>query len=196
MCAVADKPKFSPDDLLALPDEKSYELIDGELVGRNMGALSSWVAGQVHNFLNQHCQANRLGWTFPADMGYQCFPDSPKTVRKPDVSFVRQDRLPGGQLPDGWITFAPDLAVEVIWPNDSAYEVDEKIEAYLKVGVRLVWVINPHTRTVDIHSPDGPRGRLREGDELSGEEVIPGFRCPVASIFPAPSLTAPESSGE
>ena len=61
MNAVAEKTLLTPDDLLAMPDEKNYELIDGELVGRNMGLVSSWVGGQIHDLLNQHCRANKLG---------------------------------------------------------------------------------------------------------------------------------------
>jgi Uma2 family endonuclease len=87
-------------------------------------------------------------------------------------------------LPEGWARIAPDLVVEVISPNDLAYEVDEKVEEYGRVDVPLTWVVNPHTRTVVVHRADGSISRLREGDELSGESVIPGFRCPVSAIFP------------
>src|SRR5512135_3536390 len=131
MCAVADKPKLSPDDLLALPDEKSYELIDGELVERNVSYYSSWVGGKLFRRLDEFVENHNLGWVAPADAGFQCFPDSPRTVRKPDVSFIRRDRLPNGPALEGWMTIPPDLAVEVLSPNDLAYEVDEKIEAYL-----------------------------------------------------------------
>jgi Uma2 family endonuclease len=193
MCAVAEKPQLSPDELLALPDEKRFELIDGELVERNMGVLSGWVAGQILGLLRQHCQGDQLGWTFPSDAGYQCFPDSPRTVRRPDVSFVRKGRFPGEQLPEGWATIAPDLVVEVISPNDLAYEVDEKIQEYRGVGIPLIWIVNPHTRTVLVHHSRGSVAFLREEDELSGEEVIPGFRCPVSAIFPPERPTAPKA---
>ena len=184
MGAVADKTLLTPEDLLAMPDERRFELIDGEPVERDMGALSGWVGGQIHDFLNQHCRANMLGWVFPADVGFQCFPDRPRTLRKSDAAFIRTGRLPNEQIPDGHIRIAPDLAVEVVSPSDLAYEVDEKVNAYLKAGVRLVWVVNPHIRTVLIYRSDGSVGLVREADELSGEDVVPGFRCPVALIFP------------
>ena len=72
----------------------------------------------------------------------------------------------------------PDLAVEVVSPNDTAYEVDEKLEDYRSVDVPLVWVINPNSRTVKIHRGDGSVSYLHEADELSGENVIPGFQRP------------------
>ena len=100
------------------------------------------------------------------------------------------------QLTDGWLRIVPDLVVEVISPNDLAYEVDEKIEMFLKAGVPLIWVVNPDVRTIRILRADGSTAILREGDELSGESVLPGFTCPVASIFPtrtaSPVIDAPQ----
>ena len=117
-------------------------------------------------------------------MAYQCFPHDPKMVRKPDVSFIRAGRLPGDVLPSGFVRIAPDLAVEVVSPNDLAPELDEKLEDYQKAGVRLVWVIYPESRTVSVYRGDGSASRLHQDDVLSGEDVIPGFRCEVGSLFP------------
>src|SRR6478752_2222034 len=111
MSAVADKPKLSPEELLSMPDEKSYELIDGELVERNVSYYSSWVGGRLFQRLAEFVEGRDLGWVAPADAGFQCFPDSPRTVRRPDVSFIRRDRLPDGPPLEGWMTLAPDLAV-------------------------------------------------------------------------------------
>src|SRR5207237_4696280 len=164
---------------------------------------SSWVGGRLHARLDRFCEDHGLGWAFPADNGYQCFPHEPGLVRKPDVSFVRYGRFPGGVLPKGWAKIPPDLAVEVISPRDTAYELDEKLEDYRKVGVPLVWVINPNSRTVRIHRGDDPVIYLHEDDELSGEDIIPGFRCPVREILPPrephaeaqPNPTGPNGPG-
>jgi Uma2 family endonuclease len=188
---VETKPQYSPEDLLTLPDGKSYELVHGELLERKMGMESSWVGGRVLTLLGRFCDEHSLGWTFSAENGYQCFPDDPGMVRKPDVSFVRFGRFPGGALPKGWAKIPPDLAVEVLSPNDTTYELDEKLEDYQKAGVRLVWVINPNSRTVRIHRGDGTVGYLREDGELSGEDVIPGFRCPVRDILPPRQAVVP-----
>jgi len=82
---------------------------------------------------------------------------------------------------------ASDLAVEVLSPGDSAYEVDQKLAEYLSAGVTLIWVVNPDTRTVRIHRPrnaqPGPISMLHESDTIDGEEVLPGFSCKVSEFF-------------
>jgi len=197
MSAITSKPpsvpsgrRFTPDDLLALPDAVNYELVDGRLVERGMGTTSSWIGGELHGRLREYCGQQRLGWTFPADASYQCFPDEPARVRKPDVSFIRFGRLPGEQLPEGHTRIAPDFAVEVVSPNDLALELDRKVKEYLAAGVRLVWVIFPDTRSARIHRANGSVAEVRENDELGGEDVIPGFRCTVRDLLPPASLPA------
>jgi Uma2 family endonuclease len=191
--AVATKTEYTPEDLLAMPDGKSYELVRGQLVERRMGAKSSWVGARLISRLEPFCEEHGLGWIFAADNGYQCFPHAPSLVRKADVSFVRYGRLPGGVLPDGWIKIRPDLAVEVVSPNDSAAELDEKLEDYESAGIPLIWVIYLGSRKAMVYRGDGSISRVREEDELSGEDIIPGFRCPVREILPRrePSPTVP-----
>ncbi len=183
MHVVAEK-TYTPEALLSMPDEKDYELVDGLLVERNMSVLSSWVGGQVYFELNAFLRENPIGWAWPADLGYACFPDAPKKVRKPDVSFIRKERLPEGLTSEGYESITPDLAVEVVSPNESSYEVEAKVIEYLDAGVSLIWIIHPEVRTVRIHRGDGSVTWLREKAELSGEGVVPGFRCPVSAIFP------------
>src|SRR5438876_11941119 len=115
--AVATKPQYTPEDLLAMPDGKSYELVHGQLVERNMGMETSWVGGRLLSRLDRFCEDHGIGWTFNAENGYQCFPHEPGLVRRPDVSFVRYGRFPGGVVPKGWAKIAPDLVVEVVSPN-------------------------------------------------------------------------------
>lgn len=182
--AVAEKTLLTAEDLLALPNMKGFELIDGELVERNASVLSSWIGLKIARFIGDHVGDGQLGWAFGSDNGFQCFPDRPMTVRRPDVSFVRAGRLSWDQIGDGWLRVVPDLVVEVISPNDLAEEVEEKVEMFHKVGVPLIWVVSPTARTVRVLRSDGSTTTLRDGDQLSGEDVIPGFACPVASIFP------------
>lgn len=182
------KQRYTPEDLLKMPDGKDYELVDGQLVERKMGWESGWIGGQLYRFVAVHCAANKAGWVAPGESSYQCFPDAPDKVRRPDVSFIRADRLP--QPPKGHCPVAPDLVAEVISPNDSYEEVEEKVEEYLGAGVRLVWVINPSTRKVRVHRLKGTVTDLGEADELDGEDVLPGFRCRVGELF-APPTGAP-----
>ncbi|HKI35369.1 MAG TPA: Uma2 family endonuclease [Gemmataceae bacterium] len=183
-------PTYTADDLLKMPDGDRYELVDGHLVEHNMSTLACWIAGELLAILRNYCRAQRLGWVFPADTTFQCFPGRPNLVRKPDASFIRIGRFPYEQLPtQGHTPIAPDLLAEVVSPNDVFEEVLTKVQEYLGAGVRLVWVVSPATRTVLIYRADGSIGGVREGGELDAEDVVQGFRCPVRDLFP-PTVTA------
>src|SRR5436853_2073326 len=99
MSTVATTTHYTPDDLLTMPDGDLYELVNGHLVEVKMGARASYVAGHVHGLLWTFNRAQSQGWTFPEGTSYQCFPQSPNQVRKPDVSFIRLGRLAGEELP-------------------------------------------------------------------------------------------------
>jgi Uma2 family endonuclease len=186
MSTVATKQRYTPEDLLTMPDAVSYELVDGELVERDMGWKSSRIGASMVSLLRIYCAARGLGWVAGADASYQCYPDAPKKVRRPDASFIRLERMPPGEEPEGHCRIAPDLAVEVTSPNDFFDEVEAKVVEYLGAGVRLVWIVHPPTRTVHIRRLDGTVAMLREADELSGEDVVPGFRCRVGELFAVP----------
>jgi len=183
MNAVATATRITPEELLNLPDQDRYELVDGQLVEVNVSVLSSLVAGELSTHLASFCRQNGLGWVWPADT-FCKFSRDPNQVRRPDGLFIRRERLTAALLEASFITIPPDLVAEVISPNDLAYEVDEKVKEYLDAGVRLVWVINPELHIVRIHRLDGTLAGLSENDELSGEDVVPGFRCRVAELFP------------
>jgi Uma2 family endonuclease len=191
MNAVATATRITPEEFLALPDRDLYELVDGQLVEVTVSTLSSWVAGEIHGLLRDHCRTDGSGWVWPADTLCR-FSRDPSKVRKPDALFIGRERVTADLLEESFITIAPDLVAEVVSPNDLAYDVDEKVKEYLDAGVRLVWVINPKLRTVLVRRRDGTITGLSEADELSGEEVVPGFRCRVADLFPnlpAPAIT-------
>jgi Uma2 family endonuclease len=180
---ITSKTTFTPEDLLNLSDAVDYELVDGRLVERRLGNESSVVAGAILTILNVFVRGKRKGFVAGADAGYQCFPGAPDKVRKPDVSYVRAGRMPGDLPPKGFARIAPDLAVEVLAPNDLASEIEEKVSEYLSAGVKLVWVVNPQLKTVRIHRPNGAITGLTATDRISGEDVIEGFECEVAEFF-------------
>jgi Uma2 family endonuclease len=190
MNTVVTQKRYTPQDLLTMPDGDFYELVDGRLVERKTSVWSSYVAGSVLFLLNQFCRENRLGWVLPEGTSFECFPTRPGTVRRPDASFIRLQRLSLAQATTyGHCPVAPDLAVEVISPNDTAYEIDEKVREFLDAGVPLVWVVNPEQRTVRIHRAGGMGAILRENDGISGEDVIPRFRCRVGDFtLPPPGV--------
>ncbi len=189
MSAIAEA-RYSAADLLKLPDGDRFELVNGELVEKSMGWESSRIGFRMARFLDNHCDPNQLGWVNGPDAAYQCyeaaFPDDPDRIRKPDVSFIRLERLPPDERPEGYCEIVPDLVAEVVSPNDTYYEVREKTEEYLRAGVRLVWVVDPHTRSVQVHRADGSTEELHETQELTGEAVVPGFRLSVGELFRVP----------
>jgi Uma2 family endonuclease len=167
-----------------VPD--GYELVDGRLVERAMGTESAWVGSEVNRRLGDHCTARKLGWVLGSDAGYRCFPKRPRLLRKPDVSFVRRGRFPGDRPPCGDSRIAPDLAVEVISPNDLAEAVQETVADYLTAGVRLVWVIYPTSRFAVAYRPGGAAAWLAETDFLDGGDVVPEFRCRLGDVLLPP----------
>ncbi len=148
-----------------------------------MGWNSSWIGGRLFGFIFLYCQQNSVGELAPADASYQCFLDAPGKVRRPAVSFIRRERLPKAEDRQGHCPVAPDLAAEVVSPNDLYENVESKVKEYLTAGVQLVWVINPATRTVRVHRTDGTVADLGESDSLDGEAILPGFECRVGELF-------------
>ncbi len=176
--------RMTAGELLGLPDDgKRYELVEGEL--REMvpaGARHGSAAATLTVLLGQHVRAERLGIVLAAETGFIISRD-PDTVRAPDISFVAQDRIPSEGPPEGYWELAPDLAVEVVSPNDTAAEVQSKVQMWLESGVRLVWVVYPGTRSVVVYESLKEISTLTTGDTLSGGNVVPGFECRVGEVF-------------
>ena len=175
---------MTAEELLKLPRGKSrYELVKGEL--RTVPPAGFEHGAVIINLslpLGQHVKANELGIVCAAETGFKIASD-PDTVRAPDIAFVRQARITPTGIPKGYWPGAPDLAVEVVSPGDTIYEVDEKVEEWLAAGATAVWVINPKRRTVTIYRPQTKPITLVENEELDGQDAVPGFRCRVAEIF-------------
>jgi Uma2 family endonuclease len=118
---------------------------------------------------------------------YRCFPNEPDRIRKPDVSFVRSDRLPGGRSPKGVFASRPDFAAEIVSPNDKVVELNEKLTDYKAAGIPLVWVLDPDAKTVQVRTPDGAVAEFEGDAVLTGDPVLPGFSVRVADLFPPPA---------
>jgi Uma2 family endonuclease len=96
---------------------------------------------------------------------------------------VARARFTNGVVPEGFIPFAPELAVEVLSPEDRSRPLLDKIGEYLDAGVRLVWLIDPRERQASVHRSLTDVRTLSDSDELSGEDVVPGFRCRLGEIL-------------
>lgn len=176
--------KMTAEELLGLTDDgKRYELVEGEL--REMtpaGARHGSATAALTVLLGQHVRANRLGMVLAAETGFRISRD-PDTVRAPDVSFIARERIPPEGPPEGYWDLAPDLAVEVVSPNDTAAQVQSKVQMWLESGVHLVWVVYPDTRVVVAYKSLKEITTFTAEDTLGGEQVVPGFECAVAEIF-------------
>lgn len=164
--------------------DKRLELSEGVLIEMTpAGGQHGGIAFSFGLLVGPFVRNNNLGYLTAAETGYILYknPNGRDTVRAPDVGFVAKARLPEG-LPEGYIPFAPDLAVEVVSPNDDAGEVQQKVMEYLRYGTRLVWVFYPRTRSVVAHTQT-QAVTIDSGGTLDGGDVLPGFQLPVQDIF-------------
>lgn len=176
---------MTAEELLLLPSgEHRYELVKGELhTITPAGYEHGDVASEIGMLLREHVKRRQRDRVFGAETGFLIERD-PDTVRAPDAAFVRQERIEEEGIPRGYFPGAPDLAVEVISPSETAQQADDKARAWLAAGTRLVWNIRPLTRSVEVYRPNAEVEVLSAADDLSGEEVVPGFTCRDRGLFP------------
>lgn len=172
-------------ELIRLPSGKArYELVRGKLhtmplSGGEHGVVAVDLLVQVATFVEQ----SDLGVVFAGGAGFQ-LEHAPDTVIAPDLAYVNRVRILRTGIPEGYLQGAPDLAVEVLSPDDSAARVKTQVEMWLSHGAREVWLVDPKKRAVSIHRPDESPVVLAENDSLISE-LLPGFSCRVSEIFPA-----------
>ena len=178
------EPLLTAEDLYALPDDdRRYELVEGRLVvSEPPGWAHGTIAAHVVVALSLFVRAHRLGMV-AVESGH-VLARRPDTVRGPDVSFVRTERLPGRDVAHRYYEGAPDLAIEILSPDDRATEVARKVAGYLRAGTQAVWVLDPESRTLVVHTPDGLARLHGPGDTVEGGAALPGFSAAVASLFP------------
>ncbi|HEY9403107.1 MAG TPA: Uma2 family endonuclease [Pyrinomonadaceae bacterium] len=175
---------MTAEELLAMPrDGFRYELVEGELkrmspAGHSHGRIAMRLAIPLGKFIAD----NNLGAVYAAETGFK-LKSNPDTVRAPDVSFIRQERVEQVGDTEGFWPGAPDLAVEVNSPGDRVGEVEEKVREWLSAGAQLVWVVSPKLRVVTVYRSLTDIRTLTETDTLDGGEVVPGFQFPVAELF-------------
>jgi Uma2 family endonuclease len=175
---------ISEEEFMALPDDdgNSYELVDGMLrVSPKATPRHGQIVAQLLIPLGTFVKANRLGKVFPPDTGFRM---AGGNVRGPDITFVRQDRLPADLMLDRFMD-PPDLAVEVLSPHDHEHprEFLDKVGEYIESGVRLVWVIDGRTQRAFVYRALNNVREVAPDGILDGEDVVPGFSCPLAVIF-------------
>src|SRR5881296_1569575 len=174
---------MTADDLLrtSIPDKRT-ELVRGVLVVREpAGYRHGRVSMELAFLLSRYVKGTGAGQVVSGDTGFKLASD-PDTVRAPDVAFIGRERLPDPQT-RGFPALGPDLVVEVLSPDDRPGETLAKVGDWLEGGTRLVWVIDPERRIARIYRQDGTETTLREIEPLDGEDVLPGFSCPLAAVL-------------
>jgi Uma2 family endonuclease len=169
--------KFSLKEFADLPDEPGkQELSDGELVIVPPAKF-------IHNKLSRrlftalYAFLTEGGGEVWFGAGFQL---GPRTVRQPDVAVVLDDRRAAD---DEWLQGAPDIAIEVLSPENSAEDVELKISQYLGSGAKSFWVVSPKVKHVRIYRADGTHTLLEESQSITGESVLPGFVFPLIELF-------------
>lgn len=163
-------------------NDKRRELVRGEIV-------ETMPPGGTHGTIALRLGSRLEVWAARANAG-NCAVESgyllkrnPDTLRSPDISFVKASKIPSAGVPRAFWPFAPDLAVEVVSPADTATEVLEKVSEYLAAGAASVWIVYPDTHQVVVHSPDGTARTYNEQEELTCPDLLPGFTCRLSDLF-------------
>ncbi len=163
-------------------DDHHYELVEGRVIRMSPhGSKHAVLATRIGVLFYQHADAHNLGVVMTTG-GFK-LAANPDTVREPDVAFVRRERIPETGVPDGFWSGPADLVVEIRSPGDRRSEIQAKVADYLARGVRLVWVVDPRTRTVTTYQLHSLPITHNEDDELDAGDVVPDFTCSVRRIF-------------
>jgi Uma2 family endonuclease len=164
-------------------DEHKDELVRGEVVreprpGPYHGSTQIRLGARLLGYADEHA----LGAVF-TDVGV-VISHQPRTVRGPDILFYGTTRLPRPLPSKGFLQIPPDLAVEIVSPSNSASDIIEKVTEYLDADVRMVWVVDPGSRTATVYRSREKIRILGEQDELDGTDVVPGFRVRLRDVLP------------
>jgi Uma2 family endonuclease len=179
------------EDVLVLNEEgRLCELVDGVLVEKTMGYSESKLAFRIGYLLQQYLDEHDLGELSGPDGTLRLMPN---LIRIPDVAFVSHQRAAecptaDKPMPD----LAPELAIEVLSEGNTEGEMERKNREYFFAGAKLVWLVDPRTRTIEVFTAPDQSVTFRDGDELTGEPVLPGLRLPVATVFAKLPPVAPK----
>jgi Uma2 family endonuclease len=182
MSIIQSQP-ITEEELIRLAETPGVEYARGQIEKKLKSMKNGAIEVATIYLLESEARKSKLVRVFTPALSFRCFPDDPDKFRKPDVSVIKVDRLAGIDPDTVLLGIVPDLAVEVLSPNDKARKVAKKIEEYLDAGFPLIWVVQPYTRTVTIYRGDGSTALLHTHDEITGEAALPGFKCKIAEFF-------------
>lgn len=164
-------------------DGNRYELVEGVLSMMSpAGGRHGRIAGRVFKLLAIHVDDNNLGVTFAAETGF-LIATNPDTVRAPDAAFVSQEKMDTLDDDSGFLPFAPDLAIEVVSPNDAFAAVEKKAFSWLDAGTRVVLIVEPDSENVHVVRSRSEITVLQSGEVIDIDDVISGLRIQIVDIF-------------
>ena len=195
---VTDSPvaNLALDEFVKLPGSEHMELLDGLPVSkwgdewREEGEEEQDTAYAEHiiqckfaRFLEESQDNEPRGYAAVEGL-IQIYPNDPRRGRRPDAFFIGFETLAGRDIHDPFLAVCPDICIEIVSPNDTSWEVAQKVSEYSAAGAKLVWEVQSHLRAVIVHRPDGIALHVRGDELLSGEDVLPAFAVPVSKLFP------------
>ena len=159
-------------------DVEGFEYVKEELVPMPDASIRHGeISVNIVHYLYQYVREQKIGRLYTAETSFKVG----DRVLKPDVAFVSKERIIGDK--DKGYTIPPDLAIEVVSPSDIRSRVINKVHAYLSAGTRCVWVIEPDPETITVYHSEADIKILSIDDTLTGDDVVPGFSCPVELLF-------------
>jgi Uma2 family endonuclease len=181
-----DAKLMTADELIRLPRGRArHELVRGVLHTFPLAFMDeALVTSEINASLGAFVRDHRLG-NVVAGVGFLLAID-PDTVRAPSLAFLRRERLESTGIPEGYFPGAPDLAVEIIAPDEVYLDVHDTIAEWLDHGTQVVFVVNPRRKVVAVHRPKQPVVILGIEDTLSAEDVVPGWSLAVRDLFDEP----------
>lgn len=166
-----------------LDPEREYEIVNGQpILKESAGARAGGITARLGARLGHYIESREMGAVYAANTTFTIGDDQ----RLPDLAFVSSERFPTEGEPEGIWEIAPDLAIEVISPNEIYSEVQNKMWNYFDAGVKQVWLVEPEYRTVTVYRSPARPVVFSEAQELLSEDLLPGFRCRLSEIFKSP----------
>jgi Uma2 family endonuclease len=180
--AQHDTRLISGEELAHMGDIGPCELVRGRIVPTlyltdEQAGIEATIASELRAFVRTH----NLGKVRGGEAGIYTS-RNPDTVRGADVLFISHERYTQKQS-CSYLDVAPDLIVEILLPSNTREELREKVQEYFAIGVRMVWVVNPRRRTIAVYRSPTDVRELHDDETIAGEEVLPGFACPVATLL-------------
>lgn len=189
MQAFVERTEWTDEALMALPrDGQKYEVLVGELAVSPTGFQHGYLALRLASALMAFALKHRLGVVVDSSTGFRM---KSGDCLSPDVAFVARERLRGQkELSTKFFQGAPDLVVEVLSPGESRRKLKQKLAQYFADGTRVAWVVNPKDHTVSVYGSPEHSDIRREGEQLDGGALLPGFWFPINELFEIPDLDA------